>query len=252
MIASEKIIAGTNPETVADLANRSFYVVLHDVAPCFASQISAIVDALEPLIGTRLAAAVVPCWHGEPIGDDDIPFVRFVGDRFNDILLHGFTHSRIRGRGMISLITGAADEFNGLSAEEAESRLSRGQSTLREYFDRPACGFIAPTFQSGRLTAARLAQYGLHYTVGFRHVRFSSGRSIPLATWCWDMGRWQALGYAGHWYGNLRMRLYRNLLPCLAIHPVDIDRGFQPLIVDLVGKLLESGRRPIVFGRVSA
>lgn len=234
-------------EQAGQRIDRSFYVVLHDVAPRFADQISRVADALAPLIGTRLAAAIVPCWHGEPITAADSAFVEMTRQRFDDVLLHGFTHSRASGRGIVSLLTRGSDEFNGLSASEADSRLARGQNVLREFFGTAAEGFIAPTFQSGRLTPARLAAHGLRFAVGFRHIVPAEGPRVPIATWCWDMGRWRALGYAGHWYGNARMRLYRNLLPCLAVHPVDVDRGFLPRIVRLVGQLLEAGRAPILF-----
>lgn len=93
--------------------DHSFYVVLHDVAPCFSKQISVILDALAPLINTRIAAAVVPSWHGKPITSDDGSFIQLVGERFDDLLLHGFFHSRSNGRGLVSLMTGGADEFNG-------------------------------------------------------------------------------------------------------------------------------------------
>ncbi|MBT4868262.1 MAG: DUF2334 domain-containing protein [Planctomycetaceae bacterium] len=234
-----------NSSTISN--DSSFYVVMHDVAPCFLRQISAIVDALAPLIETRIAAAVVPSWHGKPIAAEDAPFVDLVRERFDDVLLHGLTHSRSSGRGLVSFITGGADEFNGLTPEETDSRLQRGQAVMREQFDAPACGFIAPTFQRGRLTADRLARFGLNYAVGFRHIDFADGSRIPVATWCWDVSRWGTLGHVGHFYGNLRMRLYRNLLPCLAIHPVDVDRGFLPHIVKLTQKLLDEGRSPILF-----
>ena len=236
-----------NSSTISN--DSSFYVVMHDAAPCFSTQISVIVDALAPLIATRIAAAVVPSWHGKPIAAEDGAFVDLVKDRFDDVLLHGLTHSRSSGGGLVSFLTGGADEFNGLTPEETESRLERGQAAMREQFKAPACGFIAPTFQRGRLTAERLARFGLNYVVGFRHIDFADGSRIPVATWCWDMGSWRALGHAGHFYGNLRMRLYRNLLPCLAIHPVDVDRGFLPHIVKLTQRLLDEGRSPILFDR---
>lgn len=230
----------------------SFYVALHDVAPRFSKQIAAIAEALSPLIGSNMAAAVVPRWHGRPIGPDDREFIELVRRHFDDILLHGLTHSRDNGRGLVSLITRNSDEFNGLSVEETESRLEQGQAALQQHFAETACGFIAPTFQRGRLTAERLAGHGLHYAVGFRHIEFSSGERIPVATWCWDVSRWGPLGHVGHFYGNLRMGLYKDLLPCLAIHPVDVDRGFLPKIVALTRKLLDENRQPILFGQQSA
>ena len=203
------------------------------------------------MIQTRIAAAVVPCWHGEPFVRNDEDFIHLVQGRFGEVLLHGYTHFRKTGGGLTSLMTGGADEFNGLSIAETHLRLRNGQSMMQKFFGVPACGFIAPTFQRGKLTADRLVNHGLHYMVGFRRIEFSNGRRIGVATWCWDMGRWRALGHAGYWYGHARMWLYRDLLPCLAIHPIDVDRGFMPQIVELVQSLVEGGRQPLLIKEIA-
>lgn len=231
---------------------RRFYVVLHDVTPRFAPQIEAVVGALVPLIGERIAAAYVPCWDGRNSSPDDRPFLEFVQNSFGEILLHGYTHRRENGRGLVSLLTRGDDEFNGLTDAETDSRLAGGQQAMQDLFGRPAEGFIAPTYQHGRLTSSRLARHGLTFDVGFRRIAFSSGEMIPIATWCWDMGRVRALGVGGHWYGNVRSRLHPGHLPTLAVHPVDVDRRFVPRIIALVERLLSEGRRPLLVSEASA
>lgn len=230
----------------ADLRQTAFIVTLHDVAPRFSEQIARITDQLEPLIGDRLAAAVVPCWHGHPIRRDDHDFRRLVAGRFGEIMLHGFHHQRERGRGLVSLLTRGADEFNGLSVGETRRRLRAGQNVLQTLFGRPASGFIAPTFQRGRVTPELLAECGIDCCIGFRRIDLSNGSRIPVATWCWDMGHSQLLCLGGHVYGNARYGLIPGLVPSLALHPVDVERGFLGRISGLVERLLEEGRRPIL------
>jgi predicted deacetylase len=143
----------------------AFLVVLHDVAPPFAIQIEKIVAAMQPLIGSRLGAAVVPSWHGRTLTAADDGFAGFVQASFDEILLHGYEHRRTGGAGLVSMLTGRSDEFNGLSAAEAATRLRCGQQILQERFGRRAEGFIAPTYQRGVLDAPLLAAEGMRFHV---------------------------------------------------------------------------------------
>lgn len=233
----------TRPELIAG----SFYVAFHDIAPRFARQIDIMADALMPLLGRQWSAAVVPGWHGDRLTPEDRPFLESVQERFGEILLHGFSHRRDTGRGLVSAITGGQDEFNGLSLEETADKLRDGQVVIKEFFGAPARGFIAPTFQRGRLTPALLREHGMEFLVGYRCIDFADQTRVPIATWCWDVGDPRPLCVAGDWYGHLRMRLYRNLIPCLALHPADIDRGFLPRIVRLIESLREQEREPILL-----
>ena len=43
---------------------------------------------------------------------------RWVAHQFGEILLHGWTHQREAGYGMVSYLTNRSDEFTGLTADE--------------------------------------------------------------------------------------------------------------------------------------
>lgn len=224
----------------------SFYVVLHDATPFYRDEIREMVAALRPLLGQQMAAAVVPDWYSQHPLDPD--FAAEIDEQFGEVLLHGYTHRRSTGRGLVTWWTQSRDEFNGYSEEEAHRRLSAGQAALQRVFERGANGFIAPTFQTGKLQLGRFPEHGLDYLVGFYELAFVDGGSVPLATWCWDMGRLRLLGVLGDWYGTARFRrLNQQVLPCLALHPVDVTRRFLPRIVELVESLLDAGRAPILM-----
>ncbi len=224
-----------------------FCVMLHDVAPRFQREVDQFVETLSPLIGTAMSAGVVPCWAGEPITESDRPFLERVQRSFGDLVLHGYTHTRESGRGVVSRVAAGLDEMNGLTPEETDQRLRDGQLVMQKWFDEPARGFIAPTFQVGHATPDRLARQGIEYTVGYRYLVDAEGQRFRLATWCWDVSPLRSLNYAGHWLGELQYRLHRQAIPCLALHPLDLGRGFLPRIVRTVKKLLSAGRKPILL-----
>lgn len=226
---------------------RVFCVMLHDVAPRFQREVDQFVETLSPLIGTAMTAGVVPCWAGEPTTERDRPFMESVQRHFGDLVLHGYTHTRDRGRGMVSRVAAGLDEMNGLTSEETDQRLLAGQQVMERWFGKPAQGFIAPTFQIGLATPDRLARFGIQYTVGYRYLVDADGQRMRLATWCWDVSPIRTLNYAGHWLGELQYRLHRTAIPCLALHPLDLGRGFLPRIVRTVQKLLAAGREPILL-----
>lgn len=224
-----------------------FCVMLHDVAPRFQREVDTFVETLAPLVGNAMTAGVVPCWAGEPITDQDRPFLESVHRNFGNLVLHGFTHARARGRGLVSQVASGLDEMNGYTPDETDECLHKGQQVMERWFGEPARGFIAPTFQIGHATPERLARHGIQYTVGYRYLVDSVGTRLRLATWCWDVSPLRVLNYGGHWLGELNYRLRRTAIPCLALHPLDLGRGFLPRIVRTVQKLLAAGRRPILL-----
>lgn len=229
-----------------------FYVVLHDVTPKFAHQVASIVKELSPLVGTHMAAAVVPRWHGRNPEPGDEQFARNVQRDFDELLLHGYIHRRDRGSGLVSLLTRSSDEFNGLSVPAAHRRLKSAQHCFSRMFGTTSRGFIAPTFQRGPLTASRLAEHGIGYYVGFSRVEFDRAGHIPLTTWCWDITGWRATGYLGDRLGHLLGRLRPSALRCLALHPADVDRGFHLRAARLVRSFLDQGRRPLLMSQLNS
>jgi hypothetical protein len=222
---------------------RRFIVCIHDAAPAYAPEIRTILRDLAPMLGRRVSCGVVPDWNGEwplPAHPD---FCRLVRESSEELLLHGYSHRRLRGRGPAALISEQSDEMNGLDAAETRRALERGQRVFLEVFGEPARGFLAPAWQRGHVRVSDVNMFGLDYLLGFFSVESWAGRKVPLATWMWDCGRWGWLGHIGHGIGWLSQSLDRGV-PTLAIHPRDLDRGFWPKILRLTQQLVDTGYEP--------
>ena len=133
--------------------------------------------------------------------------------------------------------------MNGLDRDEARLALERGQRVFTEVFGEPARGFLAPAWQRGRVRLGDVDALGLDHVLGFFSLESRDGRTVPLATWTWDCGRWGWLGHIGHGIGRLSQSLNRGV-PTLAIHPRDLERGFWPKIVRLTQELIDTGYEP--------
>jgi hypothetical protein len=196
---------------------------------------------LAPVVGRRLSFGVVPNWHGEwPLASHP-DYCRLVRESSEELLLHGYSHQRLRGWGATTLLTGGSDEMNDLDLEGTRRTVERGQRVFTEVFGQPAQGFLAPAWQLGHV---RLCHgKGLDHVLGFFSLESGAGRKVPLATWAWDCGRWRWLGRIGHGIGWLSQSLDRGV-PVLAIHPRDLERGFWPRILRLTQELLDTGYAP--------
>jgi hypothetical protein len=230
---------------VGDL-DRRFAVVVHDVAPDFLPQLRTIATALAPRVGRRLAGAVVPRWHGRPIEGPGGEFERFVTAAFGEILQHGYTHRQDRP-GLLSLFTGRADELVGLPREELRRRLELGRELLRQALGAAPAGFVPPAWQLGLATAEELGKCGFVYLATFSAIRAASGPTIPLATWSWDWGVVGPLGRVGQRIGDVSWRLRPATVPCVVVHPADVDRGYLPRVLDVVDRLLGHGLTPTLL-----
>jgi predicted deacetylase len=227
---------------VSDI-DRRFAVVIHDVAPAFLPQLATIAEALTPRVGRQLAGAVVPCWHGRPIEESGGGFGPFVTATFGEVLQHGYTHRQDRP-GVLSLFTGRSDELVGLPREEVRRRLGLGRELLRRTLEVAPAGFVPPAWQVGRATAKELGVCGFRYLATFGAIRSASGPTIPLATWSWDWGVLGPLGRVGQRFGDVYWRLRPATLPCVVVHPSDVNRGYLPRVLDVVDRLLRQGRTP--------
>jgi predicted deacetylase len=222
---------------------RRFAVVVHDVAPAFLPQLVRIAEALKPRIGRDVAGAVVPCWHGRPIDGSSGDFEKFVAGAFGEVLQHGYTHRQDRP-GVLSLFTGRSDELVGLPRHEVRRRLGLGRELLRQVLGVAPAGFVSPAWQVGQVTTRELGSCGFRYLATFRAIRAASGLTIPLSTWSWDLGALGLLGRVGQWFGDLSWRIRPATLPCVVVHPADVDRGYLRRVVAVVDRLLGLGRTP--------
>jgi hypothetical protein len=235
--------------------DRPFLVCIHDATPAYARETELMLRDLSPLVGRRLACAVVPDWHGEwPLAAHP-EYSRLLRDSSEELLLHGYAHRRRSGCGPATLLAERSDEMNGLGVDDTRRTIERGQRVFTEVFGRPARGFVAPAWQRGhmRFGGADSPLNGLTtperlgYVLGFVSLDSRDGQKIPLATWTWDCGRWACLGHAGHVTGWLLQSLLRGA-PVLAMHPRDLHRGFWPRILRVTRRLLEAGHVPVTPG----
>ena len=230
---------------------RPFLVCIHDATPAFASETRAMIRDLAPLVGRRLAFAVVPDWHGAwPLAAHP-GYCRLLRESADELLLHGYSHRRERGRGPVSLLAGGSDEMNGLDGEATRRTLERGQRTFADAFGAPARGFLAPAWQRGRVHARVARALGIDHLLGFFSLESTTGGTVPLATSTWDCGRWAWLGHVGHGVGRLSHSLGRGV-PALAIHPRDLARGWWPTILRLTRRLLDAGLEPTTHAALLA
>jgi hypothetical protein len=198
---------------------------------------------LTPLVGRRLACAVVPDWHGAWPLAAHRDYCDLLRETSEELLLHGYFHRRRRGWGLATLLVEGTDEMGGLDGEETRRTLERGQRVFTEVFGEPARGFLAPAWQLGRVGLGIGTSEGLDHVLGFFSLRSSAGRKIPLNTWTWHCGRWGWLGHVGHGTGWLLQSAGRGV-PTLAIHPRDLERSFWPKILRLTERLLGAGYEP--------
>ena len=231
--------------------NKRFLVCIHDATPAFAREIGTIVSDLSPLVGKRIACGVVPNWHGDWPLASHRDFTRFIDDSVEEILLHGYSHTRGRGFGAASLLTERCDEMNGLDVQATRQILERGQADIVEAFGERARGFLSPGWQSGCVSKVIGSAPGFEYLLGFFSLESVSGRSVPLATSTWDCGRWRWLGHVGHGLGVLLQSVDHGV-PVLAIHPGDLDRGFLPRILRLTEEMLDHGYAPALPAHIIA
>lgn len=226
-------------------------MVIHDVTPQFMGEISSILGGIYPLVGNQVAAGVVPRWHHEERREDGGAYRAMIGERFGEVLLHGCTHTQERASGLISALTGKANEFGGISITDAIARVLEGQEMLTDLLGAPARGFIPPAWDRGPLTARLLEACGLDYYVGMMGIERAWGTSLPLSTWSWDSGAIAQLGNIGDLFGHLAFALRPQSVPCVTFHPADVERGFLARGVRLIERLLEKGRRPVLFQDVA-
>jgi predicted deacetylase len=224
------------------VAVNRFLVVVHDVAPLFTSQLWQVVRELRPLLGHRFSAAVVPSWHGGPSGASIGEYQELL-NCFGERILHGWTHQSQRPNGLLSFITGQADEFRGLTSSIICERVRSAQTAFIELTGQPAWGLVPPVWQlpipSTELDCVRFV------------MRFQSLESCHdpshiyrLSTWSWDWGRFGFLAAMGELLGRIQRWKVPHAIPCIAIHPIDVNRGWFKNALGLVQELLDQNYVP--------
>ena len=227
-----------------------FLVIVHDLAPHTLALSQHIISQIQTLIGTVVAGAVVPCWQGNRISSDHGSFIKHVAEAYGELLLHGYTHCVAHAWTPVALLTAQANEFTGLTRPAAMQRLIAGQIAMAEHFGVAARGFVPPAWQPGPITPALLKACGLTYLLGLSHMQTVGSGRQPLAVSSWDCGRFQPLGLVGEALGAAQFLLRPSAIPCIVLHPRDIERGYAVRALHLIRRLLANDWLPILPGEL--
>ena len=246
----------------SELDSPVFCVVLHDVAGVFRSEIREVVRQLKVLVGQHFTCAVVPQWHGQ---DDPQALSNVIStcEECAEWMIHGMTHLRETRGGLVSWLTKQADEFGGMKLSQIQERVSMCQRLIQAATGQKPVGLVAPCW-SLPVRPQNLKQ--IDYVMGYRslircdadvHLRPSISlrqqearatgchHEIPLATWSYDWGRFGSVASFVNLYSELRFRFHRHVVPCVVIHPADVNRNWLPVAIKKIQKLLEQGYQPV-------
>lgn len=227
-----------------------FCVVIHDVTPVYASEIDALLDQLQPLVGNCISGAVVPCWHNRHSGGKESEKFQDWSRRFEELLLHGWTHYQGNRPGLVSWLTARSDEFSGMSPEECRARIIQAQCQMESILTTSLRGFVAPAWQLPCwLTDIRDAD--IEYLLGFQSLVSVHSNPIPLATWSWDWGWLYGSSRLGALLGPGKLAWCPAAIPVVVLHPVDIKRRCVSDATRLIRRFLREGRLPSVPSRIA-
>lgn len=240
---AEPTVHEQKSEVSPNISSAPMLVVIHDFSPQFVPELNRIVEAMQGVVGNRLAAAVVPRWHGMSSITSDRSIDRHYRDLLGAVeerLLHGWTHRSQSRFTPVSILTGNADELRGLSRATILEHLRCGQAEFAELTGEQAVGLIPPAWQLP-ICATDLASMG--FVMRFRTMEScrKADCRVPLATWSWDWGRLGFISRGGELVGRWLKYRNRSAVPCIAIHPADVRRGLLPCIVRLVRQLVDAG-----------
>jgi len=210
---------------------------VHDVAPCFESEVDRLTDMLARLAGgPRLAMLVVPDhWRRAPISRAPSfqARLRSWSDAGVEMFVHGWTHqddavhqgaAAFKARHM----TGGEGEFLGLTRDEAVRRMSDGKALVEDVIGRPATGFIAPAWLYGPGALAALRDCGFALAEDHMRVWRPGQEDRPLArgpvvTWASRSGPRTASSLA---FAALARRTLHPLPTVrIAVHPGDVTKA---------------------------
>jgi hypothetical protein len=166
-----------------------------------------------------------------------------------ELVAHGLVHRRERPSTPtvrpFSWATGYSDELAGLSRARARELVRESRSILEDLFGRPIAGFVPPAFHWGPLRPVDLFDAGYTYGLGLTSLVHAGGR-VKVGTRSWDPGRlgaWPLAGRALSAFGALS-QLRGGAVPCVVIHPDDVDRGLDVHAHATLARYRRRGLRP--------
>lgn len=236
-------------DRVESLGSPLFCVVLHDVAAPFRLQVQQIVTQVFDFIGSRFACGVVPLWHGDRDEDGMAELISICGD-CEEWMIHGVTHHRERGGRLVSWLTNGSDEFGGLQLAAIQKRVATSQAMIHDLTGILPTGLVAPCWS---LPVSPNELSGIDFVMGYtrlmpccRSEEQLPADNIRLASWSYDWGRFGKVASLVNMFPELRSRIFTGIVPCVVIHPEDVVRGWLPVAIQKIEKLLNLGYQPVV------
>jgi predicted deacetylase len=204
-------------------------ISIHDVSPCFKSEITTILNHFEE---TSLSLLVRPLWDGEHRLTTD--FVKIL--RGSEKILHGLKHANQQGdwAGKLAAFSKRSDrELYGLSHDETWDLIAQGKQLFEDAFDESPLGFVPPTWYHNSHSVGLLREMGFGFTEKpFQlldlEMGVNEGFCIKTPAVCYDYGN-------NSWAERLSIGFWRQFLTHfspdlvrISIHPSDVQNGFLP------------------------
>jgi len=235
------------------------FVSIHDVAPCFESEVDRLIDRAAPYTGGRIALLVVPDYWGQSPISPGSPFasrLRQWSDCGFEIFLHGFyhrdtaAHDRLGDRVRARWMTAGEGEFLGLERKIARERIERGRGLIESITGRPIAGFIAPAWLYGQGALDALNDCAIPLAEDhFRVWSPASGKVLsrsPVITWA---SRTAARLRSSIAVASLLRRLPVHDLR-IGIHPPDCRSPRLAKSIDTTLRIASASRRPAAYGEL--
>jgi hypothetical protein len=188
-----------------------------------------------------MSAAVVPRWHGN--SQNVSSAYRILIEQFDEQLLHGWTHQGPSRIHPITYITQRSDEFRGLTKDEINERIRCAQDDFAILTGDRAKGLLPPAWQLP-LQSSEIEHVRFVVRFGLIEDCLPGSKKIALATYSWDWGKIGWLSRVGELLGKSSQRVNSRAVPCIAIHPADVTRGYLKYAVRTIRWFLNRGYIP--------
>ncbi|EIZ79305.1 polysaccharide deacetylase [Novosphingobium sp. Rr 2-17] len=172
------------------VSEKRLLVSIHDVAPCFESQVDRLADLVEARVGrARYAMLVVPDhWGRAPLSQAPAfqARLRAWAQSGIEMFVHGWFHrdtSEHSGAASFKArhMTAGEGEFLGLSHTDALQRMRDGKALVEDIIGMPAAGFIAPAWLYGPGAMQALGECGFPLAEDHFRVWRPGQEDAPLA-----------------------------------------------------------------------
>ena len=239
---------------------KSLVVSLHDVSPLTQTLCEEILTQLQKLGITQTSLLIIPNHHQRAPISGNSAFRNWLAhkiDAWHEPVLHGYFHQRqkqkedtFRAKLTTEIYTAGEGEFFDLSTEEAFIRGERGLADLA-FLPRKIVGFIAPAWLLGTAAEIAIRKLGFLYTTRLGEVRaFGRNSDLRSQSLVWrTRARWRVLTSLA-WNHCLALRLARNPLIRIGIHPTDLQCSPVWEQIRQLAKAMSQCREPVTYERL--